>query len=261
MPRRILQGKRIIVTGASSGIGLSLVHQLASRGARLVLMARNAEALDRVTLELSRRDVQAVSAAGDVSMPEARVQAVELCTRAWGGVDGAVLCAGIGASAPFERHTTEEFRRIMEVNFFANVDFIQQLLPLLRMGEQPFITLVGSIVGHVAIPYRTAYCASKFALHGFASSLRHELAGQGVDLLEVDPGRTDTPFDSRQVRRETQFAPSFRGTTAEVVARRTVRAIEQRRSHLVPSLSGRALLLANRIAPSLVDWFVGRIRR
>ena len=88
----------------------------------------------------------------------------------------------------------ERLRRVMEVNFFAPVELIRSAIPLLREGKRPLIVNISSVFGHRAVPRKSEYCASKFALHGFSDALRAELAREGIDVLLVSPSTTQSEF-------------------------------------------------------------------
>jgi short-subunit dehydrogenase len=121
---------------------------------------------------------------------------------------------------------------------------------------------VSSILGRRGIPLNSEYCASKFALSGFSESLRAELSSEGIDVLIVSPGTTETElFDSLLEDREKPRWAKTQGVSSEYVARATIKAIERGRREVVPNWQGWWLLLANRISPRLVDWAMERVAR
>ena len=113
-----------------------------------------------------------------------------------GGLDLLVNNAGVGALGEFAEADPQRLRTVMEVNFFAPAELIRAAMPLLRAGEQPMIVNIGSVLGHRAVPLKSEYCASKFALHGFSDAVRAELADQGIDLLMVSPSTTQRSFST-----------------------------------------------------------------
>ena len=142
----------------------------------------------------------------------------------------------------------------MEVNFFAAAELIRESLPALLRGTNPIVVNVGSILGHRGIPRMHEYCTSKFAMQGFSQSLRIELRAEGVDLLMVSPGTTDTEFYDNVVHGRGNVPwNKGRGTPVAVVAKKTVRAMQLGKREIVPNLNGRLLLWANRHAPHWVD--------
>ena len=259
MPRRELTENRILITGASSGIGREMAIELAGEGAFLVLLARREERLRALAEELAARGERPEIVAGDVTDPEIRRTAIERARERFGGLDIVINNAGVGALGRFEHASEDRLRRIMEVNFFAAAELIREALPLLRRGNRPMVVNVSSVLGHRAIPRSAEYCASKFALQGLSESLRAEFAGLGIELLVVSPGTTDTEFFENVLERKAEHPRRNRpGESASRVARRTVRAIKTGRHEITPSLSGKILCWANRLSPALVDRFMSR---
>jgi short-subunit dehydrogenase len=166
--------------------------------------------------------------------------------------------AGVGARGPFVEASADRLRRIMEVNFFAPVELIRDTLPLLSVGRAPMIVNVSSVLGHRAVPNKSEYCASKFALHGFSDSLRAELASFGVDVLLVSPSTTDSEFSEHVLENRVATKSFGRGMSPVAVARRTVRAIERGRHEVVLSFGGRLLVWVDRLCPPLADWLVAK---
>ncbi len=147
----------------------------------------------------------------------------------------------------------------MEVNFFAPVELIREAIPLLREGVQPIVVNIGSILGRRGSPHKSEYSASKFAIHGFSEAVRPELARLGIDVLVVAAGPTETEH----------FDVLLEGTPelpwgnpprqpANKVAEAVVRAIESGRNEIASGWRSRLLLLANRLAPRLVDRVMAR---
>ena len=258
MAKRIIAGTRVILTGASSGIGRALAHALVDAGARVVGLAWSEAKLLTLAEELKSSAGQFLPLAGDVTQPEARAAALRLAQAEFGGLDLLINNAGIGARGRFDAAQADRLRRIMEVNFFAAAELIREALPMLRQGARPMIVNVGSILGHRGIPRMSEYCASKFALQGFSQSLRPELARTGIDVLVVSPGTTATDFFSHALEHEPSPWPEQRGVPAELVARRTLRAIERGRREILINPRGRLLVLLNRLAPGMVDRFLAR---
>lgn len=257
MARRSLANSRILVTGASSGIGRELSLAFARRGARLLLAARREAELASVVAEC-RSLLPGVGAAdyliGDVTAPDDRSALLARAATKWQGLDVLVNNAGVSAHGPFAGSDESILRRIMEVNFFAAAELTRLALPLLRTGEHPAIVNVGSIIGHRGLPLNSEYAASKFALRGWSESLRAELAAEGIDVLLVSPGTTETEFFDHLVAKRADL-PWGESTAipAAAVAEQTVRALERGRHEIFPNWRGRALVYANRLFPGLID--------
>lgn len=257
MARRSLADLRVLVTGASSGIGRSLVKELIANQARVVAMARRQERLVELAEEVgSSKAFRCV--AGDVTAASDRRQALAVCQSEFGGLDVLVNNAGIGVIRPFSRGTEDEVRRIFEVNFFAPLALIRESLPLLRAGTTPLIVNVSSVLGHRAVPGKSEYCASKFALHGFSDALRVELAGEGIDVLLVSPSTTASEFFQQATGNPSTRQGTTNAMTTDAVARQIVRAMRSGRREIILSTAGKLLVWLDRLSPPLADWLVAR---
>jgi len=257
MARRSIAGLRVIVTGASSGIGRALVLELVRSGAKVVAFARRAERLEELKAAVSD-SANLRCLAGDVTRREDRAAALELTRRAFGGLDALVNNAGVGALGRFDQADEARFRHIMEVNLFAPAEFIREALPALRAGRKPIIVNVSSVLGHRAVPEKSEYCASKFALHGLSDALRTELATSGIDVQLVSPSTTVSEFFDVASGGAPRQTGRFGAMSAEAVARRTVAAIKSGRREVILSFSGKLLVWIDRLCPPLADWIVDR---
>jgi short-subunit dehydrogenase len=196
--------------------------------------------------------------AGDITDPGTRSSLVELASMRFGGLDLLINNAGVGAYGPFRAAGRDRLRTVLEVNFFATVEMTRLAIPLLAQGNEPMIVNVGSILGHRGIPWASEYCASKFAVQGFSEALRAELSADGIDVLVVSPGTTETDFNASAVERADMPWGERRGVPASVVADATVRAIKRGKHEIVPNSAGRWLLWLSRLSPRLVDTFMQR---
>ena len=257
MARRDLQGMRAIVTGASSGIGRAIAIELAHRGTRLVVSARRESKLQSlcIALDPSSRTVRYV--AGDITDAGLRAQLIRQCQDTFGGLDLLVNSAGVGAVGPFASADPARLEHIHQVNYLAPVELIRAALPALVQGRSPMIVNVGSVLGHRAVPNKSEYCASKFAMHGFSDALRAELGASGIDVLLVSPSTTDSEFFDQLIEDQSK-AKRSRGMSAETVARKTVAAMSAGRSEIILSAGGKALVWLDRLCPPLANWLVKR---
>jgi short-subunit dehydrogenase len=254
-----LRGARVLLTGASSGIGAALALRLAEQGARLVLASRNRAQLEDVAGQVCQRGGEAVVVPADVADPAQRAQLIETTVAALGGLDILINNAGVGAMGWFAEASEERLRRIFEVNFFAAVELTRLALPHLCRGRQRLLVNVSSVVGRRGIPGAAEYAASKFALTGWSESLRPELARQGIHVLVVTPGTIDTGFKNHLL--EQRFLLNWqnrRGMPADRCARHIVSAIQRRRHEVVITLGSKLLLWLNRLSPRLVDFLMER---
>lgn len=183
--------KTVWITGASSGIGEALAYALADRGAHLVLSARRAEKLEAVREACTypeRHIVLPLDLSETDTLPEKAAEA----ERRAGPVDVLVNNGGISQRSLAVDTSIEVDRRLMEVNYFGTVALTKAVLPsMLRRGAGR-IAVVTSLVGHISTPMRSAYAASKHALHGFFEALRAEVYEVGVRITMVCPGYVRT---------------------------------------------------------------------
>jgi len=257
MARRSITGLRAIVTGASSGIGRALVVELIRGGASVVGMARREERLRKLEGEVAAPE-RFAWIAGDVTSKGDRAAAIDLCHQRFGGLDCLVNNAGFGALGPFAEADEARLRQIFEVNFFAAAEFVCESLPHLRQGKTPIIVNVGSVLGHFAVPGKSEYCASKFALHGLSDALRIELNREGIDVLLVSPSTTSSEFFDVAIGEREVSASRFGAMTPDSVARRIVRAIRQGRREIILSAGGTLLVWLDRLCPPLAQWIISR---
>ncbi len=195
MSKRSISGSRVMLTGASSGIGCALARLLSQRGANLLLTARREERLAALAAELQTPTHQILYRTGDITSPALRSTLIEAARAQWGGLDLLINNAGAGAAlGPFMDADEDRLRKVMEVNFFAPAELLRAAVPLLRNGRRPLIVNVSSVLGHRGVPLKSEYCASKFALHGLSDAVRAELRPLGIDLLLVSPSTTRTEF-------------------------------------------------------------------
>ncbi|MCI0359980.1 MAG: SDR family NAD(P)-dependent oxidoreductase, partial [Planctomycetaceae bacterium] len=257
MARRSIAGLRAIVTGASSGIGRALVIELVRGGANVVGLARRGERVAKLAAEVAAPE-RFAWIAGDVTSREDRAAALALCRERFGGLDALVNNAGIGALGSFAAADEARLRQVFEVNFFAPAEFTREALPALRQGKAPIVVNVGSVLGHFAVPGKSEYCASKFALHGLSDALRIELAREGIDLLLVSPSTTSSEFFDVAIGEREAAAFRFGSTPPEAVALGIVRAIQAGRREIILSASGNLLVWLDRLCPLLAQWVLSR---
>ena len=195
MKLKPLGEQRIVIIGASSGIGLATARRAAAAGAKVVLAARNGLALDEATVAIRNRGGNAVSIAVDVTDEGASEEIAARATEAFGGFDTWVNDAAVTVLAPFEKLSLEEHRRVFDVGYFGMVQGSMTALEHLKERGGAIIN-VGSILSDRAVPLQGAYSAMKAALLGFTDALRMEIemAGYPVSVTLVKPSATDTPY-------------------------------------------------------------------
>lgn len=252
-----LSGNRVLITGASSGIGAELAQQLATENAKLLLSARRRDRLESIQQKFPNCDINILP--GDITSPEFRQQIGSWIESNWSGLDVLINNAGIGSVKPFVESDETCLRELFEVNFFAPVELIRTLMPQLLEQTAPAIVNVGSVLGHFAAAEKSEYCASKFALHGFSDALTSELHGLGIHVLLVSPSTTRSEFFDQQRTASAKNKNPFRmgAMSPEKVAKKTIHALQSGRREIILSTGGKLSVWLDRLAP----WLMARIQR
>jgi short-subunit dehydrogenase len=255
MARRQLAGSRVLVTGASQGIGRALVVVAARRGCRVVASARSADLLAELAKEVRDAGGTTETVVSDLTNPVDRQRMLDAATTAFGGLDVLINNAGIGATGHFMDSDPGVLRQIFETNYFALCEITRLCIPVLKRGTTPAIVNVSSVVGRRALPARSLYAASKFAVAGFSEALRAELAKDGIDVIVVNPGLTQTNFSKNMLEAKAKISLEHkRGMTAEQVADATLDALAAGKAEITLTAQGKLLVLVNRFAPWFIDW-------
>lgn len=254
--RRELKGMRVLVTGASQGIGKALAELAARRGAKVIATARSVDLLNELAETVKKDGHTLVVVQADVTKPEDRQKMVDAAMQHFGGLDILINNAGIGATGHFADADPNILRTIMETNFFGTTETTRVFLPILKQGTKPAIVNISSIVGKRALPARGLYSASKFAVEGWSQAIRAELYKDGIDVVVINPGLTQTNFSKNMLEQKAKVQMDhLRGMTSEQVAEATLRAIEKGKNNLNLTFKGKLLLLVARFAPWIIDLF------
>lgn len=191
-------GKSVVIVGGSRGLGLIIARELARENARLTLIARNQDELDRARLELEDRGATVFTVACDIRDRQAIQQTIVDVAVKRGGVDVLINDAGIIQVGPVENLTIEDFEDAMATHFWGPLNTTLAALPYLRQSGSGRIVNISSVGGKIAVPHLLAYSASKFALTGLSEGLRTELSKDGVLVTTVCPGlmRTGSTYNA-----------------------------------------------------------------
>jgi uncharacterized protein len=245
-----LTGKRILITGGSSGIGAEMARQLIAKGNRLRIVAHDPERLSATAERLRAAGGDVIAHACDFGRI-GDVDALAEAVLADGGTDVLVNNAGFGIYRTFEAESPEEIDRLLAVNLISHVRLTKRLLGPMVERRSGAISFMASIAGRIPITPNATYCAAKHGMFGLAAALRYELRRFHVEVTAVCPGRVDTPFFDHPTFRERRLGPENRtALPVEMVAAKAIRAIERGRPvTYVPASLGVASWIYEAFAP------------
>ncbi len=256
MARRDLKGLRLLVTGASQGIGRAIAVEAAKRGCRVLASARSADLLEELAMEIRAAGGTIETITSDITKPADRQAMLDAAMKHYGGLDVLVNNAGIGATGHFMDSEPQVLRDIFETNYFAVCELTRLFIPILKQGKTPEIVNISSVVARRAYPARSLYSSSKFALAGWSEAIRAELAKDGVDVLVVNPGLTQTNFSKNMLESKAKVSLDHkRGMTSEEVAVATLDAMRNGKSEITLTLQGKMLVFVTRFFPWIFDIF------
>ncbi|KAA3608021.1 MAG: beta-ketoacyl-ACP reductase [Planctomycetota bacterium] len=187
-----LDGKRILVTGASRGIGQAIALDLLQQGAKVAGMATQVANLENTAKAAESTPGEFLALAGDVSDPTTAQAAIKAVVDAWGGLDGLVANAGITRDNLLLRMSPEQFDQVMSTNLAGPFHFLKAAAKPMMRARQGRMVLIGSVVGKTGNPGQANYCAAKAGLHGMARSVALELGSRGITCNVVAPGFIET---------------------------------------------------------------------
>ena len=271
-----LKGKTVLITGSSRGLGLAMAEEFGRRGARIVLTARDSEELDRARALLLERELVAgpdeiLVLPADLRNPEEAERLIQRVTSTWGQIDILVNNAGVITVGPVENQSLENFREVMDANFFTGLHCTLAVLPQMLARRGGAIVNIASVGGKVAVPHMLPYTASKFAEVGFSQGLHAELRHKGVHVLTVCPGlmRTGSHVnalfsgDSEKEYRWFSLGATTPGisTSARHAAQKIVRAVISGETEI--AITPQAILVARlaQVSPEVTGLVMGVVNR
>jgi len=258
------QGRRVWITGASSGIGEGLALAFHQAGAKLILSARREDELKRVQSACGG-EPETLILPMDVTDAAELPQKTQLALSLFGGIDILVLNAGITQRSRTRETDESVYRRLMEVNFFAPEAMARALLPSMLAQKRGHIVVISSVAGKFGVPMRSGYSATKFALHGFFEALRAEEERNGVHVTMVCPGyiQTDISFSAlrgdgrKHAKMDSELA---HGMPADECARQILQGIGRKKKEIVVAgAREKALVYVKRFFPTLLAKMIGRL--
>jgi short-subunit dehydrogenase len=257
------QGRRVWITGASSGIGEALALAFHQAGAKLILSARREDELKRVQSACGG-EPETLILPMDVTNAAELPEKMRLALSLFGGIDILVLNAGITQRSRTRETDESVYRRLMEVNFFAPEAMARAVLPSMLAQKRGHIVVISSVAGKFGVPMRSGYSATKFALHGFFEALRAEEERNGVHVTMVCPGyiRTDISFSAlrgdgrKHAKMDSELA---HGMPADECARQILQGIGRKKKEIVVAgVREKSLVYVKRFFPTLLARMIGR---
>jgi short-subunit dehydrogenase len=264
-----LRGKVVLITGGSRGLGLVMARQLARKGARLAICARNSDQLDRARQELEGMGAEVIAFTCDVT-DRSQVQSMITDIRQhYGQIDVLINNAGVISVGPMETMNIEDYEEAMQTHFWAPLYTMLAVIPHMKARGGGRIVNISSVGGKVALPHMLPYSASKFALVGLSEGMRSELKKDNVLVTTVIPDltRTGSPRNVNvKGNHQAEYAwfkiadsLPLLTQSAETAASRTISAIEQGEAEIVLTFSGKLVDAIHGIAPGFVADVMGFI--
>lgn len=250
--------KVVVITGASSGIGLALVHEYASRGAKIVMAARNIDKLEEIKSDLSSINIDSIAIKTDVTIESDCESLIEKAIQNFGQIDILINNAGISMRALFQDLELSVIKKVMDVNFWGTVYCTKYAIPHLIKSKGSLVSVI-SIAGYLGLPARSAYSASKFAVRGLMDTLRVENLKRGLHVLVVAPGFTASNIRNLALTKDgSQQGESPRDEqkmmTAEAVALKIANAVEKRKAELILTfIEGKFSVFLKKFFPRLIE--------
>ena len=258
---KFFAGKVVVVTGGSRGLGLIIARRLRAEGARLALVARDTDELERARQDLGADDGEVLTVPCDLSQPARIKEAVAAVASHFGRIDALFNVAGIIQAGPLQNMLPADFEEEMQLHFWGNFHMVWETLPHLRRQGGGQIVNVASIGGKIAIPHLAPYSASKFALVGLSNALGIELAREGIRVTTVAPGLLRTgshinaKFKGQHAKEFDWFSTSDNlpgiSVSAEHAARQIVEAARVGQPSLTFPVQMRVAEIAQAVFPNL----------
>jgi len=254
-----LNNARVVITGASQGIGRAIALEFSGRGARVALAARNRPALDELASEIRDRGGEAVVILTDVTIPDQVERMTTETIRGLGGIDVLVNNAGVGLNASIADAEAADVEALFRLNVLAAASTIRAVIPIMRAQQSGMIINISSVAGRIVVPRIGYYSASKFALAAIGDALRMEEGHRGIRVMNVFPGMTRSNFGQNRLGARGRLAHQrVPAVPAEKVARRIAAAVERNRRTLYVSwFPDRMGVAANHLA----GWAVSGVLR
>jgi short-subunit dehydrogenase len=249
------EGKIVVITGGSDGIGKALVEQFLTLGAKVATCGRNADKLAHLVAENLGRELFTMQV--DVVNQQQDETFIQAVLDKWGGIDILINNAGISMRALVSEVSIETLKNVMDINFWGTVYTTKAALPAVQKANGVIVG-VSSIAGFRGLPGRSGYSASKYALNGWLEALRTELFGSGTHVMWVCPGFTSSNIRNAALNKDAQAqgeSPMDEGAmmSSEACAQHIIHAIAKRKRTLVLTFTGKRTVFMNKFFPAWAD--------
>lgn len=265
MSRKLIQGKTIWITGASSGIGEALAFELAKTGNHLILSSRRVAELERVAGVCQNSGSSTDIIAFDLANPVQVEEAANTVIQKYSKIDILIINGGVSQRSLVRDTPVEIDRHIFEIDYFGGVILAKKVLPSMLQAGAGHMVVISSVTGLFGFPLRSAYSAAKHAIHGFYETLWAEEHKNGIDVTIVCPGRVNTNVSHNAV---TKTGEPFglldhdftKGLSVETCARKIVKSILRKKKTVYIVGRERWMIFFRHFIPALYYWLAPRVK-
>jgi len=246
-----IKGKTVIITGATGGIGGEIARAFAEKGAKLILVGRNRDRLQKLQAEFKGKGTEVLSVAADLSCDKDIKHMVAAAEEKFGAIDIVINNAGAMAFNPVLKATEEEVKSVVMTNIYGPIRLAQAVLPGMLNRKSGRIVNIGSIFGSLSFPYFGVYSASKCAVRGFSEALRREIQGSGVGVTYIAPRGTKTSQTESFLEMAKKTGMNL--DDPKKVAQIIVNSVVKEKREVYIGGPERLFVLINKLFPKIID--------
>ncbi len=247
-----LAGKRILLTGATGGLGNALAKQLTAKGANLAILGRDSLKLKNLKNDIQVSGNKVISIEADLSQKGIPEKAINATIEKLGGIDVVINNAGVLDFIAFENQSQERIQEIIQTNVTAVIQLSHAAMPYFKKNNAGHLVFIGSIFGSLGFPHYATYCASKFAIHGFSQALRRELVNTNIGITYVAPRFIKTAMNNESATAMTKKSGN-KMDSPEKVASVVLKGIEREKQEVFIGQPETFFAWLNGVAPKLVN--------